>query len=355
MAKKCTKHAESRALKKKEEAQYRFFHSPVQAYFHPFGDRSLEYLLDKLLKIDPNNIPYHIEKDQSLIDRWSEKIGFEELWVLNSILEGMSHIRFDLLYESTHILRSFHWKKFFQDEYKTYAPLIWIDPKQVEIHLAGVYIDVWNYDRFDFPDIDLGIGDIIRNAIIYWQVKTSGCANPKGKSRFLKFLVILIQWMIFQPKGIIAARKGGPVTYEYAFIDAEIAKFRAMFPKATLNPPGNWNDPFQILRETNWSLSIVHLTRVLYEADKFKKVILITETRPGQKFQKTLRDFCESQWISFVSRYFPQEIIDFNTNELSVYLMETALLWRLCWYAKFGNSLIIPLSGIKKSHQQRRH
>lgn len=63
------------------------------------------------------------------------------------------------------------------------------------MHIAEVGMDVHNYDRFNFPNIDLGIGDIIRNSITYWQsvVKTSGCANPKGKSRFLKFLVILIQ------------------------------------------------------------------------------------------------------------------------------------------------------------------
>lgn len=69
MTKKRTKHAESRALKKEEEAKYRFFHSSVPAYIHPFGDHSLAHLLDKLLKLDPSSLPYDIEKDRSLVDR----------------------------------------------------------------------------------------------------------------------------------------------------------------------------------------------------------------------------------------------------------------------------------------------
>lgn len=101
--------------------------------------------------------------------------------------------------------------------------------------------------------------------------------------------------MIFRPKGIIVERKGGPVTYEYTFSDDGIAKFRTTFPKAILNPPGNWCNPFQVRQPTNWSLSIVHLLRVLHEGDKFKRVVFVTETRPSHSFQKTLRDFCESQ------------------------------------------------------------
>lgn len=360
MAKKRTKHAEGRALKKEEEAKHRFFHSPVQAHIHPFWDRSLEHLLDKLLKIDPSSLPYDIEKDRSLVDRWSEGLWFEELWVLNSVLEGVSRIRFNLSYDRTRVVRIFHWKKFFEvecGEYTIYAPLIWIDPKQVKMHLAGVGMDVWNYERFDFPDIDLGVGDVILNAITYWQsiVKTSGCTNPKGKSRFLKFLVILIQWMIFRPKGIIAARKGGPVVYEYSFDENEIKKFRDSFPKADLDPPGNWDSPFQVRKSVNWSLGIVHLSKILQEGRYFKKVVLITETRPGQKLQVTLRDFCETQWVPFVSRYFPNEVIDLDINEYSIYLIEDELLRRLCNYTRFGSSPIIPLSSIEKSHQQRRH
>lgn len=360
MAKKRTQHAESRAIKKEENAKHHFFHSPVQVYIHPFWDRSLEYLLDRLLKIDPSSLPYNIEDDRSLVDRWSERLGFEELWVLNSIIKGVSRIHFHLSYDRDQILRTFHWKNFFEFEweYATYAPHIWIDPKQVNMHIAWVGMDAWNHERFDFPDINLGIGEIIQNAITYWQsiVKTSGWGNPKEKKEFLTFLVILIQWMIFQPKGIVAPRKGGPVVYRHVIDDDAIARFRATFPEATHDLPSyEWDNPFQIRTSVNWSLAIVHLAKILEEGKDFKKVVLMTETRPAESLQITLRDFCATQWISFVSRYFPKETINLDLSELSVYLIEESLLWRLYKYTGFGSSPIVPLTGIKQSHQQRRH
>lgn len=360
MAKKQTKHTESRALKKEGEKKRSFFNMPMYVYIHPFSDRSLERVLDKLLKISPSDLPYNIEADWTLLDRWPKHLNFEEFWVLSSIIEGISRFTLYVSYDYYKILRSFHWKQFFDiecGEYTIYAPLIWVDPKQVQMDLAGVGMDVWNYGKFDFPDIDLTIGDVIRNAIAYWQskIKTSGCANPKGKSEFVKFLATLIQGMIFQPKGIQASRKGGPVTYEYVFNNDEVIKFRTIFPRAVACLPGNWSNPFQIYHSINWSLSIVYLAKILQEEKGVKKVVLLTETRPGQKLQVTLRDFCEAQWITFISRYFPHETIDLDLDEYSIYLVEDKLLWKLCNYARFGNSPIIPLSGIEKSHQQRRH
>lgn len=156
---------------------------------------------------------------------------------------------------------------------------------------------VWRRREFDFPDITLSISDIIRNSIAYWQseIKTSGCSHPKGKSHFVNFLAILIRGMIFRPMNVPAKYKGGPITYEYVFGDDEAAKFRATFPKAIRYPVGNWNNPFQICRSINWSLAIVRLAKILQEGNYFKKVVLITETRPSQKVQVTLRDFCGSQ------------------------------------------------------------
>ena len=180
-----------------------------------------------------DEFPFNVIGDTSFVDVFPETLGYEELIVLDSVFLGVSRLNIVLSYDRMAIRRSIDWKWFFE-ELRTRAVDLWLDKEYTYLSSAKAEMGIRYENTLNFPEIQIPLGKIIMNAIGFWRsrIEAGWQTNPKGKPEFVKFLVVLVQCMLFKPKNVKTDYWNDLTPYEYIINQTEINKFLTRFPRS---------------------------------------------------------------------------------------------------------------------------